>query len=115
MERMVVSAPVVNDEGDRRRESVGDAALSHRRETKGVAMSQPSTSPHTTIDDGESIASDKLEGAVAIGVERNEPVHRIYYLWKLGRLPGVYKDGNRLIGSKAALRRAHRNRARTGK
>jgi hypothetical protein len=70
--------------------------------------------PHTT-DDDESIASDKLEGAVAIGVERNEPAHRVYYLWKLGRLPGVYKDGNRLIGSKAALRRAHHNRARSGK
>jgi hypothetical protein len=78
-------------------------------------MSQSSTSPHTTIGDDESIANDILDGAIAISVERGEPVHRIYYLWKTGRLPGVYKDGNRLIGSKSALRRAHRNRARSGK
>ena len=77
-------------------------------------MSSEHHPPHTT-DDGERVANDKLEGATAISVERGEPVHRIYYLWKTGRLPGVYKDGNRLIGSKSALRRAHRNRARTGK
>jgi hypothetical protein len=70
---------------------------------------------HTTIDDDESVADDKLRGAVAIGREINEPPHRVYYLWSVGRLPGVYKDGHALIGSKSALRRAHRNRARTSK
>ena len=71
--------------------------------------------PHTTTIDDESVADDKLRGAIAIGAEINEPPHRVYYLWSQGRLPGVYKDGNALIGSRGALRRAHRNRARTGK
>ena len=66
-------------------------------------------------DDDLSVADDKLRGAIAIGVEINEPTWRIYYLWKMGRLPGTYKDGRDLISSKSALRRAHRNRARTGK
>ena len=68
-----------------------------------------------TTDDDTSVASDKLDGAIEIGVEINESPSRVYYLWKLGRLAGVYKDGNRLIGSKSAIRRAHRNRARTGR
>jgi len=70
-------------------------------------------SQHT--DENLSVADDKLRGAIAIGLELNEPPHRVYYLWGQGRLPGVYKDGRDLIGSRAALRRAHRNRARTGK
>jgi hypothetical protein len=70
---------------------------------------------HTTIDDDESVADDKLRGAIAIGKEINESRHRVYYLWGQGRLSGVYKDGRDLIGSKSALRRAHRNRARSGK
>ena len=69
----------------------------------------------TATDDDASVASDKLDGAIEIGVEIGEPPHKVYYEWKMGRLAGVYKDGNRLIGSKSALRRAHRNRARTGK
>jgi hypothetical protein len=60
-------------------------------------------------------ASDKLDGAIEIGAEINEPPHRVYYLWKVGRLAGVYKDGNRLTGSKSAIRRAHHKRARIGK
>jgi hypothetical protein len=71
--------------------------------------------PTQTIDDNASVASDVLDGAVEIGVERGEPAHRVYYLWKTGRLQGVWKDGNRLKGSKAAIRRAHHNRARSGK
>jgi hypothetical protein len=73
--------------------------------------------PSTTAigDDDESVANDKLDGAVEIGVEIKEKPHVVYRLWSLGRLAGVYKDGNRLIGSKRALRRAHHNRARTGK
>jgi hypothetical protein len=78
-------------------------------------MSQSCTSPQTTTDDGASVADDKLRGAIEIGPEIDEPPWRVYYLWKMGRLPGVYKDGRDLIGSKSALRRAHRNRARTGK
>jgi hypothetical protein len=71
--------------------------------------------PQHTIDDDVSVADDKLRGAIEIGAEINEPPHRVYYLWKQRRLDGVYKDGHDLIGSKSALRRAHRNRARTGK
>jgi hypothetical protein len=70
-------------------------------------------SPHT--DDESSVADDKLRGAIAIGAEIREKPHRVYYLWSQGRLPGVYKDGRDLIGSKQALRRTHHNRARTGK
>jgi hypothetical protein len=68
-----------------------------------------------TIDDDVRVADDKLRGAQAIAAEINEPTWRIYYLWKQGRLRGVFKDGRDLIGSKRALRRAHHNRARTGK
>jgi hypothetical protein len=69
--------------------------------------------PHTTDD--ESVASDKLRGAIKIGAEINEPPHRVYRLYAQGRLRGVYKDGRDLIGSKQAIRRAHHNRARSGK
>jgi uncharacterized protein YndB with AHSA1/START domain len=72
------------------------------------------TSASTSTDD-ESVASDKLRGAVDIGREINEPPHRVYKLFEQGRLPGVWKDGRDLFGSKRALRRAHHNRARTGK
>jgi len=71
--------------------------------------------PQTKTEDDQSVADDKLDGAEEIGEEIDEPVSRVYYLWKMRRLAGVYKDGNRLIGSKSALRRTHRNRARTGK
>jgi hypothetical protein len=71
--------------------------------------------PPLTTDDDTSVASDKLDGAIEIGAEINEPPHRVYYLWKMGRLAGCYKLGSRLVGSKSALRRAHRNRARSGK
>jgi hypothetical protein len=66
-------------------------------------------------NDANRVADDKLRGAIAIGREINEPPHRVYYLWEQGRLPGVYKDGRDLVGSKSAIRRAHANRARTGK
>lgn len=69
----------------------------------------------TPTTDEESVAADRLRGAIEIGQELDEPPHRVYRLWQLGRLPGVYKDGRDLIGSKRALRRAHHNRARTGK
>ena len=75
----------------------------------------PTPLTHTTDDDDESVADDRLRGAIASGAETNEPPHRVYYLWKQGRLPGVYKDGRDLIGSRSAIRRAHRNRARIGK
>jgi hypothetical protein len=71
--------------------------------------------PTPTTDDDDSVADDKLRGAIAIGEEIDEPPHRVYYLWSQGRLSGVYKDGRDLIGSKRALRRRHRNRALTGK
>jgi hypothetical protein len=78
-------------------------------------MSEHPTQTTAATDNDESVADDKLRGAEAIGPEIDEPPWRVYYLWSKGRLPGVYKDGRDLIGSKSALRRAHRNRARTGK
>ena len=72
-------------------------------------------SEHPTPTDDETVAADKLRGAVEIGAEIKEKPHRVYYLWSQGRLPGVYKDGRDLIGSRQALRRTHHNRARTGK
>ena len=50
-----------------------------------------------------------------IGAELGEPPWRVYKLWAEGRLQGVWKDGRDLFASKRALRRAHHNRARTGK
>ena len=64
-------------------------------------MSKPQ---HTTTDrDEESVADDKLRGAIEIGAEIDEPPHRVYYLRSQGRLAGCYKDGRDLIGSKQAL------------
>jgi hypothetical protein len=74
-----------------------------------------SEQPKSAVTDDQSVADDKLRGAVAIGEEIGERPHRVYRLWSLGRLHGVYKDGNELVGSKRALRRNHHNRARTGK
>ena len=69
----------------------------------------------TTTDDRDRVADDILNGAIEIGAEIKEKPHRVYYLWSRGRLSGVWKDGGTLKGSKQALRRAHHNRARTGK
>jgi hypothetical protein len=72
--------------------------------------------PSRQIDNAAArVGDDKLRGAEAIGREIDEPPHRVYYLWSQGRLPGVYKDGNLLVGSKSAIRRAHASRARAGK
>ena len=60
-------------------------------------------------------AADVLRGAMKIGAELGEPPWRVYKLWAEGRLQGVWKDGRDLFASKRALRRAHHNRARTGK
>jgi hypothetical protein len=73
-------------------------------------MSEHPTTNTSTADD-QSVASDVLDGAVEIGEETGDPPHRVYRKWKLGRLVGVWKDGNRLKGSKSAIRRDHRNRA----
>jgi hypothetical protein len=70
---------------------------------------------HTQPTDDESVAADRLRGAVAIGEEIGEPPHVVYRLFAEGRLQGAYKDGRDLYASKRALRRAHHNRARTGK
>jgi hypothetical protein len=68
-----------------------------------------------TTNDDDSVASDRLRGAREIGREIGEPAHRVYKLWSTHRLPGVWKNGRDLEGSKEAIRRAHHNRARTGK
>jgi hypothetical protein len=74
----------------------------------------PTTNTSTTNDD-QSVASDLLDGAVEIAAETGKKPHQVYRAWKLGRLAGVWKDGNRLKGSKSAIRRDHRNRARAGR
>jgi hypothetical protein len=73
------------------------------------------TTTTSTTNDDQSVASDILDGAVEIAAETRKKPHQVYRDWKLGRLVGVWKDGNRLKGSKSAIRRDHRNRARTGK
>jgi hypothetical protein len=78
-------------------------------------MSEHPTATASTTNDDQSVASDLLDGAVEIGAETGKKPHQVYRDWKLGRLAGVWKDGNRLKGSKSAIRRDHRNRARTGK
>jgi hypothetical protein len=69
----------------------------------------------TPPNDDESVAADKLDGAIEIAAEAGKKPHQVYRLWMLGRLSGVYKDGNRLVGSKRALRATHHQRARTGR
>jgi len=70
-------------------------------------------SPHTA--DAETVADDRLNGAAEIAAFTGDEVWKIYYLFGQGRLAGVWKDGNLLKGSKAAIRRAHHNKARAGK
>jgi len=71
--------------------------------------------PTTTTNDDQSVASDILDGAVEIAAETGKKPHQVYRDWKLGRLAGVWKDGNRLKGSKSAIRRDYHKRARVGK
>jgi len=70
--------------------------------------------PHTSGDD-KRVADDILNDADEIGAEIGQPPYKVYRDFALGRLSGVWKDGHLLRGSKEALRRNHRNRARTGK
>lgn len=78
---------------------------------EGRANGNLRTPPLTTT----GVAADVLRGAMKIGAELDEPPWRVYKLWAEGRLQGVWKDGRDLFASKRALRRAHHNRARTGK
>jgi len=73
-----------------------------------------SEQPTPDINDA-TVARDLLDGGVEIAAETGKKLHQVYRAWKLGRLVGVWKDGNRLKGSKSAIRRDHRNRARLGK
>jgi hypothetical protein len=78
-------------------------------------MSEQSNTTASTINDDQSVAKDILDGAIEIAAETGKKTHQVYRDWKLGRLVGVWKNGNKLQGSRAAIRRAHHNRARTGK
>jgi hypothetical protein len=71
----------------------------------------PTATATAATNDDQSVASDILDGADEIAAETGKKPHQVYRDWKLGRLVGVWKDGNRLKGSKAAIRRDHRNRA----
>jgi hypothetical protein len=59
-----------------------------------------------------NLSEDLLDGAEAIAEFTGKPVRRVYYLATKGVLAGVYKEGSRLIGSKAAMREAHERKAR---
>jgi hypothetical protein len=69
----------------------------------------------THIDEDESVAADRLKSAAEIAAFRGGTKHEVYKDWAKGRLEGCWKDGGILYGSKRAIRRAHNNRARTGK
>jgi hypothetical protein len=69
---------------------------------------------HALREDDARVADDRLRGAEAIGKEINETKKRVYYLYSQGRLKGVYKEGQALIGSKRALRLNHHKAAREG-
>jgi hypothetical protein len=75
-----------------------------------IEQAQPSA--HTEDRDSETVADDILRGAAAIGREIGASAHAVYKMWAQHRLEGCWKDGGTLYGSKRALRRAHRNRAR---
>jgi hypothetical protein len=66
-------------------------------------------------DDDTSVADDRLEGAVEIAAETGDSVAAVYRKWAAGQLVGVYKLGHRLVGSRSAIRRAHRLRAARSK
>jgi hypothetical protein len=78
-------------------------------------MDNPPSSTSSTNDDPEAIAADILRGAIEISRECGVSVHRIYKDFEAGRLTGAWKIGGRLHASKRAMRRAHHNRARTGR
>jgi hypothetical protein len=78
-------------------------------------MSEHPTTNASTTNDDQSVADDVLDGAIEIGRETGKKPHQVYRDWKLGRLVGCWKHGNKIKGSKAAIRRAHHNRARSGK
>ena len=82
---------------------------------EGHAMSEHPTTNASTTNDDQSVADDVLDGAIEIGRETGKKPHQVYRDWKLGRLVGCWKSGGKLRGSKSAIRRDHRNRARSGK
>jgi hypothetical protein len=60
----------------------------------------------------EDLCADRLEGAAAIARYQGTTRRRVYHLAKKGALPGTYWEGDRLVGSKSAMREAHERKAR---
>jgi hypothetical protein len=51
-----------------------------------------------------NIADDRLNGAQEIADFRGEPIHRMRYLLRHNLIAGVWREGERYIGSKRAIR-----------
>ena len=78
-------------------------------------MGEQSSLPAVTASDDDSVAADKLKGAAKIGQYIGETPDAPYKLFEAGRLPGCWKDGKFIYGSKRAIRRNYDLRARSGK
>jgi hypothetical protein len=59
-----------------------------------------------------ALADDILDGVKAISEFLGQPERRTYYLAEKGLLDGVFKQGNRWVGLKSALREGYARRSR---
>jgi hypothetical protein len=62
----------------------------------------------------EKLADDILDGAKQISDFCGHSERRTYYLVDKGELPGVFKQGTRLIGLKSKIREGYVNKATQG-
>jgi hypothetical protein len=60
-------------------------------------------------DDDDTIADDRLEGLEQIAAFIGTKPRRTYHLIQTQQLPGVAREGDKLIGSKEILRRYWRD------
>jgi hypothetical protein len=58
------------------------------------------------------VADDILRGAAAIADETGKSPWVVYKLFAAGKLPGCWKDGGVITGSKRAIRNDHARKAR---
>ena len=75
-----------------------------------VRASLEGVRPAHATDSDESVAADRLRGAIEIGAEIDEPPHRVYYLWSQGRLPGVYTPRSARFAALTTLVHAPENK-----
>jgi hypothetical protein len=62
------------------------------------------------LGERETVADDRLDGAIEISNFTGDPKWKIYVDASRGRR-GIYKAGGRIYGSKTILREEHYNRA----